>query len=86
MLGHRLRRWANIILTKTLQALNHKYNHEFLQDVEISILLIWQICKKMPRYEVIFIFNDTPQSRLDKMQTWYKLRFTEDVIYKSLCI
>ena len=29
MLGHRLRRWANIIPTKTLQALNHKYNHEY---------------------------------------------------------
>ena len=28
MPGHRLRRWANIILTKTLWALNHKYNRE----------------------------------------------------------
>ena len=28
MLGHRLRRWANIIPTKTLQALNHKYNRD----------------------------------------------------------
>ena len=26
MLGHRLRRWANIIPTKTLQPLNHEYN------------------------------------------------------------
>ena len=25
MLGHRLRRWANIIPPKTLYALNHKY-------------------------------------------------------------
>ena len=30
MLGHRLRRWANIIPTKTLQALNHEYNREYI--------------------------------------------------------
>ena len=30
LLGHRLRRWANIILTKTLWALNHKYNRDYL--------------------------------------------------------
>ena len=30
MLGHRLRCWANIIPTKTLQALNHEYNREHL--------------------------------------------------------
>ena len=29
MLGHRLRRWANIIPTKTFWALNHKYNREY---------------------------------------------------------
>ena len=29
MLGHRLRSWANIIPTKTLQVLNHRYNREF---------------------------------------------------------
>ena len=29
MLGHRLRRWANFIPTKTLQAPNHKYNREY---------------------------------------------------------
>ena len=29
MLGHRLRRWASIIPTKTLQALNHKYNRKY---------------------------------------------------------
>ena len=28
-LGHCLRRWANIIPTKTLRALNHKYNREY---------------------------------------------------------
>ena len=30
MLVHRLRRWANVIPTKPLQALNHEYNHEYL--------------------------------------------------------
>ena len=30
MLGHPLRRWANIITTKTLEALNHEYNCEYL--------------------------------------------------------
>ena len=30
ILGHRLRRWANIIPTKTLRALNHEYNREYL--------------------------------------------------------
>ena len=29
MLSHRLRRWANIIPTKTLLALNHNYNREY---------------------------------------------------------
>ena len=29
MLGHRLRRWANFIPTKPLQALSHKYNREY---------------------------------------------------------
>ena len=30
MLGYRLRRWANIIQTKPLQALKHKYNREYI--------------------------------------------------------
>ena len=30
MLGHHLRRWANIIPIKTPQALNHEYNREYL--------------------------------------------------------
>ena len=30
MLDHRLRRWANIIPTKTLGAPNHEYNREYL--------------------------------------------------------
>ena len=30
MLGYRLRGWDNIILTKTLQALNHECNREYL--------------------------------------------------------
>ena len=30
MLGHRLRRWANILPTKTLQALNYEYNREYI--------------------------------------------------------
>ena len=29
MLSHRLRRWANIIPTETLQALNHEYNRDY---------------------------------------------------------
>ena len=29
MLGHRLRRLANIIPNKNLQAFNHKYNREY---------------------------------------------------------
>ena len=29
ILGHGLRRWANIIPSKTLQGLNHKYNREY---------------------------------------------------------
>ena len=36
MLGHRLRRCANIIPTKTLQALNHKYNREHLETKDKS--------------------------------------------------
>ena len=30
MLGHRLRRWAYIISTITLSALNHEYNREYI--------------------------------------------------------
>ena len=30
LLNHRLRRWANIIPIKTLLALNHEYNSEFI--------------------------------------------------------
>ena len=30
MVGHRLRRWANFIPIKTLQALSHEYNREHL--------------------------------------------------------
>ena len=30
MLGHRLRRWANIIPTKTLQAFKHECKREFI--------------------------------------------------------
>ena len=62
LLGHRLRRWANITPTKTLWALNHKYNREYYFFLNTRNVILHMFIRTGVQKCEPFSTNSTPIS------------------------